>query len=63
MQSNVTAAFGAVVDSLSKDMQEIRQSLSLLEISNVPHPAWCCAQITLPHVDSTYIPVRKHISE
>lgn len=60
---NVIAAFGAVVDSLSKDTQEISQGLSPLEISNVPHTAGCCAQITSPHVDSTLIPVRKHISQ
>lgn len=51
------------MDSLSKDTQEISQGLTPLEISNVPHTAGCCAQITSPHVDSTLIPTRKHISQ
>lgn len=52
MQSsiNIISTAQAVVDSLSKDKQQISSSLSLLEISAIFHTAESCAQVTLPHV-------------
>lgn len=56
MQSsiNIISTAQAVVDSLSKDKQQISQSLSRVEISNIFHPAECWTQVTSWHVDSAF---------